>query len=34
MYKYWVPITYIYVGINYYLQYKSTKFICNKYKKI
>ena len=24
----WVPLTYVYVGVNYYLQYKTIKYIC------
>ena len=24
----WVPLTYVYVCANYYLQYKTVKYIC------
>ena len=33
IYKYWIPLTYIYVGVNYYLQYKIIKYTIFKIKK-
>jgi len=29
--KYWVPLSYAYVGLNYYLQYYLTKKIVNHF---
>ena len=28
IFRNWVPFTYLYVGANYFLQYKTAKFIC------